>query len=101
MTLASSTDQSENAGRYEALSESAVDFVTRKGGSVHEDMLVLHVFGKSASLVVDDVEKYEPYLMGVLLGLIGCAWLGHFAHGWMRKRKAIARLRRMQARRER
>jgi DNA polymerase III epsilon subunit family exonuclease len=49
MTLASSTDQSENAGRYEALSESAVEFVMRKGGSVHEDMLVLHVFGKSAS----------------------------------------------------
>ncbi len=49
MTLASSTDHSENAGRYDSLSESAVEYVTSKGGSVHEDMLVLHVFGKSAS----------------------------------------------------
>ena len=41
--------QSENEGRYEALGESAVQFLERHGGSVHEDALVAHVFGRSAS----------------------------------------------------
>ncbi|MDQ4044209.1 MAG: exonuclease domain-containing protein, partial [Chloroflexota bacterium] len=49
MTLTGSEDQSDSIGRYEALSESAVTFIERCGGSVHEDALVLHVFGRSAS----------------------------------------------------
>ncbi|HWI40355.1 MAG TPA: DedA family protein, partial [Verrucomicrobiae bacterium] len=56
-----------------------------------------YLFGKSASLVVDDVEKYEPYLMLALMGLMVCAWFAHFVHGWWRKRKAMERLRRRRA----
>lgn len=54
-----------------------------------------YLFGKSASLVVEDVQRYEPILMLVLLGLIGCMWLSHFIHAWHRKKPARARLRRM------
>lgn len=54
-----------------------------------------YLFGKSASLVVEDVQRYEPILMLVLLGLIGCMWLSHFIHAWLRKKPARARLRRM------
>ncbi|HEV2127836.1 MAG TPA: exonuclease domain-containing protein [Thermomicrobiales bacterium] len=49
MTLAGSEDQSDSTGHYEALSESAVSFIEWRGGSVHEDALVLHVFGRSTS----------------------------------------------------
>ncbi|HYH11048.1 MAG TPA: 3'-5' exonuclease, partial [Thermomicrobiales bacterium] len=49
MAIVTSDHQSDSEGRYEALSESAVHFVESKGGSVHEDALVMHVFGKSAS----------------------------------------------------
>jgi len=54
-----------------------------------------YLFGKSASLVVEDVESYEPYLMLILLCLIACMWLSHFIHSRWRRRKARARLRRM------
>ncbi|HJV34491.1 DedA family protein [Geomonas sp.] len=54
------------------------------------------LFGKGASLVVDDVERYEPYLMLVLACLTGCLWLSHFVAHWWRKRHARRRLRRMQ-----
>ena len=54
-----------------------------------------YMFGKSASLFVEDVQRYEPYLMLVLLFLIACMWLSHFIHAWWRKRPALARLRRM------
>lgn len=49
MSRAETDDQSQSAGHYTALSESAVSFLERHGGSVHEDALVSHVFGKSAS----------------------------------------------------
>ena len=54
-----------------------------------------YLFGKSASLFVEDVQRYEPYLMLALLCLIACMWLSHFVHAWWRRRPAIARLRRM------
>ncbi|HJV64911.1 MAG TPA: DedA family protein [Geomonas sp.] len=54
------------------------------------------LFGKGASLMVDDVEKYEPYLMLTLAGLTGCLWLSHFLTHWWRKRHARRRLKRMQ-----
>ncbi len=49
MARAASQPESDTAGRYEALGESAVAFVTARGGSAHEDQLVAHVFGRSAS----------------------------------------------------
>lgn len=57
--------------------------------------LVGYLFGKSASLLVEDVEKYEPHLMVALLCLIGCMWLSHFIHARWRRRHARARLQRM------
>ncbi len=54
-----------------------------------------YMFGKSASLFVEDVQHYEPYLMLVLLFFIACMWLSHFIHAWWRRRPALARLRRM------
>lgn len=49
MARAASQPESDTEGRYEALGESAVAFVTAHGGSVPEDALVAHVFGHSAS----------------------------------------------------
>src|SRR5690554_5270246 len=49
MARAASPSESAQSGRYEALGESAVEFVTARGGSVHEDQLVSHVFGRNAS----------------------------------------------------
>ncbi len=49
MARAASPSESAESGRYEALGESAVEFVTARGGSVHEDQLVSHVFGRNAS----------------------------------------------------
>jgi len=56
------------------------------------------LFGKGASLFVDDLEKYEPYMLMILAGFTGCLWLSHFAaHRWHR-RLARKRLKRMRAR---
>jgi membrane protein DedA with SNARE-associated domain len=56
------------------------------------------LFGKGASFFVEDLERYEPYLLLVLAGLTGCMWLSHFAaHRW-RRRRARARLKRMKLR---
>lgn len=57
--------------------------------------LVGYLFGKSASLFVEDVEKYEPHLMLALLCLIAFMWLSHFVHARWRRRLARARLQRM------
>lgn len=54
-----------------------------------------YLFGKSASLFVEDVSRYEPYIMAVLLGLICCMWLFHFVHSWRRRKPARDRLRRI------
>jgi membrane protein DedA with SNARE-associated domain len=55
------------------------------------------LFGKGAALFIDDLERYEPYLLLILAGFTGCLWLSHFAaHRW-RRRRARKRLRRMRA----
>ncbi|TWJ26412.1 DedA family protein [Geobacter argillaceus] len=54
-----------------------------------------YLFGKSASLFVEDVSRYEHQLLVILAVLIACMWLGHFVHGWWQRRPARARLRRM------
>lgn len=56
-----------------------------------------YLFGKSASLVVEDINKYEQYLMFVLGGLIACMWLLHFVHIWYRRLPALRRLKKMKA----
>jgi membrane protein DedA with SNARE-associated domain len=58
-----------------------------------------YLFGKSASIFVQDVEKYEPYLMLILASLIGCTWLSHFLHAKWRRRGARRRLKRMKEKR--
>ncbi|CAA9542687.1 MAG: Excinuclease ABC subunit C [uncultured Thermomicrobiales bacterium] len=40
---------SESVGRYDFLIERATEFVRHKGGAVHEDILVAHVFGGNSS----------------------------------------------------
>jgi membrane protein DedA with SNARE-associated domain len=52
-------------------------------------------FGKSASLFIEDLDRYEPYLVLALLLLIGCFWFAHFLHVWWLGRHARSRLRRM------
>lgn len=55
------------------------------------------LFGKSAELFLDDVGKYEHYLIGILMGLIATAWLFHIYHAWNMKKPARQRLARMRA----
>ena len=57
-----------------------------------------YLFGKSASLFVEDVSRYEHHLMLILVGLIFCMWLSHFVHAWWRRRPARRRLKRIKAR---
>ena len=56
-----------------------------------------YLFGKSASLFLDDVGKYEHYLMFTLLGVIMTIWLAHLYHAWKIKKPARDRLARMRA----
>lgn len=56
-----------------------------------------YLFGKSASLFLDDVGKYERHLMLALVGFIMTAWLVHLYHAWQLKRPARKRLARMRA----
>ena len=56
-----------------------------------------YLFGKGASLVVDDVSRYEHILMVVLAGLIAIFWSSHFVQAWWKRRLARARLRRMKS----
>lgn len=56
-----------------------------------------YLFGKSASLFLEDVSKYEHYLLLALMGLIMSAWLGHVYHAWNLKKTARTRLARMRA----
>ena len=55
------------------------------------------LFGKSASLILDDVSKYEHYLLLALMGLIMAAWLVHLYYAWKMKKTARKRLARMRA----
>lgn len=54
-----------------------------------------YLFGKSASLVVEDVSRYERHLLVMLLCLIGSMWLMHFSHAWSRRNPARRRLKRI------
>lgn len=56
-----------------------------------------YLFGKSASLVLDNVNNYEQYLILVLFGLISLAWCVHAYHVWKLKRPARERLARIRA----
>ena len=56
-----------------------------------------YLFGKSASLVLDDVSKYEQYLMLMLAGFIMAAWCFHAYHAFKLKGPARQRLARMRA----
>jgi len=56
-----------------------------------------YLFGKSASLFLDDVSKYEYHLMLALVGFIMAAWLVHLYHIWQLKRPVRERLARIRA----
>lgn len=57
-----------------------------------------YLFGKTASLFIEDLQQYEPYLMVALAGIIACFWSSHFVVQRWRKRHARARLRRIKSR---
>jgi membrane protein DedA with SNARE-associated domain len=54
-----------------------------------------YLFGKSASLFLQDVGKYEHYLLIALAGLITMVWCLHLYHAWKLKKPARIRLERM------
>lgn len=54
-----------------------------------------YLFGKSASLVLDNISNYEHYLILALFGLIGIAWCFHAYHVWKLKKPSRERLARM------
>lgn len=56
-----------------------------------------YLFGKSASLLLDNVSNYEQYLLLVLFGFIGIAWCVHAYHVWNLKKPVRDRLARMRA----
>lgn len=56
-----------------------------------------YLFGKSASLVLDNVNNYEQYLILILFGFICMAWCIHAYHVWKLKKPARERLARMRA----
>lgn len=56
-----------------------------------------YLFGKSATFFLEDVGRYEHYLMLALLGFIGAAWLFHLYHVWNLKKPARLRLARIRA----
>lgn len=56
-----------------------------------------YLFGKSASLVLDNVSNYEHYLVLILFGFILTAWCVHAYHVWNLKKPARERLARIRA----
>jgi membrane protein DedA with SNARE-associated domain len=56
-----------------------------------------YLFGKSASLLLSDVGKYEHYIMLALFGFVITAWSVHMYHAWKLKKPARDRLARMRA----
>ena len=56
-----------------------------------------YLFGKSASLVFDNVSNYEHYLVLVLFCFIFLAWCVHAYHVWKLKKPARERLARIRA----
>lgn len=59
-----------------------------------------YLFGKSASLVLDDVSNYEHYVVLALFGFICLAWCIHAYHVWKLKKPVRERLARLRAARE-
>lgn len=59
-----------------------------------------YLFGKSASLFVDDVSRYERWLMVILICSITMMWLSHFIHAFWRTMPARRRLKRMKERKQ-
>lgn len=57
------------------------------------------LFGKGASLFIEDMGRYEHYLALVLMGFVTCAWLLHMYHVWRTRKPARDRLARMRAHR--
>lgn len=57
--------------------------------------LIGFLFGKSASLVVEDIDQYEFQVLMMLTTGIFCVWLSHFILAWWRRRHARRRLKRM------
>lgn len=56
-----------------------------------------YLFGKSASLVLDNVSNYEHYLVILLCGFMVSAWSFHAWHVWRLKKPARERLARIRA----
>lgn len=56
-----------------------------------------YLFGKGASLLVEDVSRYEHHLMAVLAGLIAVFWLSHILRGLWKQRPARRRLKIMKS----
>ncbi len=56
-----------------------------------------YLFGKSASLLLDNVSNYEHYLVLALFGFISMAWCVHAYHAWKLKKPARERLARIRA----
>jgi membrane protein DedA with SNARE-associated domain len=54
-----------------------------------------YLFGKGASLMVDDVSRYEHHLMIILAGLIAVVWMVHAFRARRIRRPARVRLKRM------
>lgn len=57
-----------------------------------------YFFGKSASLFVEDVGRYESHLLAILAGLVFCMWLFHLVYARMRRKPVRERLKRMRDR---
>lgn len=57
--------------------------------------LMGYLFGKSASLLFDNISNYEHYFALILLGLIFTAWVAHLRHIWKLKKPARDRLARI------
>ncbi|MDD2897958.1 MAG: DedA family protein [Desulfuromonadaceae bacterium] len=56
-----------------------------------------YLFGKSASLLLDNVSNYEHYLVIALFSFICLAWCVHAYHVWKLKKPVRERLARMRA----
>jgi len=54
-----------------------------------------YMFGAGAAVFVDDVSRYEQYLMIILASLIALVWIFHLTYSRRRRRFARKRLRRM------
>ncbi len=60
-----------------------------------------YLFGTSASLFVEDVSRYERWLMVILICMIAAVWMSHLTHAYWRRMPARRRLRRMKERKGR